>query len=373
MSEFKLYPQAVVWEITFACNMRCLHCGTAAGKQRPDELTTEEALSLAEELCDLGAVNITLSGGEPLMRKDWSLLAQRITDRGARPYIITNGYSVTGEIVDTFAKVGMRNVGVSFDGTKKTHNYIRQRDESYDRVLNAFRMMAAHPELNQFCAMSQISNINLDEMDEIRDILVDVGCPQWRIQMTTATGRMKEHGELVMSLDNYPRFIDKILELKEDKRIDIDVGENIGYFGCKGTALLDGHPYWGCFAGTRGIGIESNGDIKGCLSMPEEFVEGNVRDRSLTEIWNDPDAFAYNRKFTRDSAGGFCHDCKYLPMCRAGCATTAVSASGSRGDNPYCIYRIEHEQGIACRDNELITNLLSSVYEQIGEKLPVEQ
>ncbi|MDX9856297.1 MAG: radical SAM protein [candidate division Zixibacteria bacterium] len=372
MSEFQFYPQAVVWEITFACNMRCLHCGTAAGKKRPDELTTDEALALIDELCALGAVDITLSGGEPLLRTDWPLLAKRINDNGAKPYLITNGMAVTPEIVDTFVDVGLRNVGVSFDGVKKTHNFIRQREDSYDRVINAFHLMAANPRLKKFCALSQISNINLDEMETIRDILIDSGVPQWRIQMTTATGRMREHGNLVMSIENFPRFVDKILELKQDKRLDIDVGENIGYYGCKGTMLTDGHPYWGCFAGTRGLGIESNGDIKGCLSMPEQFVEGNIRTRSLTEIWNDPDAFAYNRKFKRESAGGFCKQCKYLPMCRAGCATTAVSASGSRGDNPYCIYRIEHGQGLHCQDNELITNLLTAVYRQIGEEMPAQ-
>ena len=264
----------------------------------------------------------------------------------------------------------MRSVGLSFDGTKKTHNYIRQRDDSYDRVLNAMKMLAKHEGINRFCALSQISNINLDELDQIRDILVDVGCPQWRIQMTTSTGRMKEHGNLVMSMDNFPRFIDKVLELKQDKQIDIDVGENIGYYGCKGTQLMDGDPYFGCFAGTRGVGIESDGKIKGCLSMPEEFVEGNIRDSSFTEIWNNPDNFAYNRKFTRDTAEGFCHECKYLPLCRAGCATTAVSATGSRGNNPYCIYRLEHEQGVVCEENELISKLLEKVYTDLEEKQP---
>ena len=51
------------------------------------------------------------------------------------------------------------------------------------------------------------------------------------------------------------------------------------------------------FAGLRGIGFESNGNVKGCLSMPADFIEGNIRDQTLREIWDDPDNFAYNRKF----------------------------------------------------------------------------
>lgn len=354
MSEIKFYPASVVWEITFACNMRCIHCGTGAGKVRPGELTTDEALRLADELADLGAESITLSGGEPLLRKDWKLLAARIRERGVTPYIITNGWAVDESMADDFKEVGFTNIGVSFDGVKSTHDYIRQRDGSYERVLNAFRLFRERG--LRFCAVSQISNINLAELDEMHRILVDADCPIWRIQMTTATGRMDS--DLVLSMENYPRLIDKILELQEIGDIEVDVGENIGYYGCKGTKLLKGMPYLGCYAGVRIAGIESNGDVKGCLSMPEEFVEGNVRDSSFTEIWNNPDGFAYNRKFTRETADGACRQCRYLTLCRGGCATTSVSATGQRANNPFCIYQIEQEQGIRPRDTQIVSELL---------------
>jgi radical SAM protein with 4Fe4S-binding SPASM domain len=154
-------------------------------------------------------------------------------------------------------------------------------------------------------------------------------------------------------------MIDKLLEYKkDDDTITIDVGENIGYYGCKGSMLYDGMPYLGCYAGTRVLGIESDGKIKGCLSMPEEFVEGNIRDSSLTDIWNNPEGFAYNRKFTRETATGICHDCRYLPLCRGGCTTTSVAASGERANNPYCIYQIEKKQGIKPEDPEIVGELL---------------
>ena len=126
MTEFDFYPHTIVWEITFACNMRCLHCGTSAGKVRPNELTTEEALALIDELAELRCRRITLSGGEPLLRPDWAQLARHINDRGMEPYIISNGFAVTPEIVDELEDIGFRNIGFSFDGTEKTHNHIRQ-------------------------------------------------------------------------------------------------------------------------------------------------------------------------------------------------------------------------------------------------------
>jgi MoaA/NifB/PqqE/SkfB family radical SAM enzyme len=309
MTDFKFYPKSVVWEITFACNMRCLHCGTAAGKKRPDELSPREALNLIDEMAELGTEEITLSGGEPLLRSDWREMAKRIVARGIQAAIISNGYLVTPEIVEDFERLRFNNVGISFDGTKKTHNHIRQREKSWQRAYNAMTMMSENGNIT-FCAVSSISNMNLDDLDEIRKILIDLGCKTWRIQMVTGTGRMQEHRDSVLTLDRYPELIAKMLEFKEDSAITLDVGENIGYYGCYGYKLWDDMPYFGCYAGTRVLGIESDGTIKGCLSMPEDFVEGNIRDSSLTEIWNNPGGFAYNRKFKRETAEGFCSDCK---------------------------------------------------------------
>lgn len=355
MAEFRFFPQHVVWEITFACNMRCLHCGTAAGKVRPDELTAAEAQALIDELAGLGCEMITLSGGEPLLRKDWREMTARIIGHGMKAYLVSNGYAVDQKTVDDFKRLEFTNVGISFDGTEKTHEYIRQSKGSFARAINAMRLMEKTG--IRFCALTQVSNINLHELDDIRKFLIDAGCKEWRIQMTTLTGRMQK--DFVLSLENYPRLIDKLLEFKKDNTILIDVGENIGYYGCKGLALNDNMPHLGCYAGVRVAGIESNGNVKGCLSMQEQFVEGNIRESSFTEIWNNPKGFAYNRKFTRDTASGVCHECKYLPLCRGGCATTSVSASGNRADNPYCIYQIEKAQEIeAPPDNEIIAGLL---------------
>ncbi len=353
---FKFYPDTVVWEITFACNMRCLHCGTSAGKQRSDELSTDEALALIDELAGLGCTSVTLSGGEPLLRKDWHQLAARLKENGVTSYLITNGYAMTEKTADQILELGIKRVGVSVDGMEDVHNHIRQRTDSYSKCLRAIDIM--HEKAVDFCVVSQISNMNIDELDPMHKMLIDHGCKGWRIQMCTTTGRMMERANMVLSLDNYERLIDKLLELKKVGDMHIDVGENIGYYGCKGSQLLDGMPYYGCYAGTRVAGITSNGSVRGCLSMPEQFNEGNIREKSFTEIWNNPEGFAYNRKFTKETASGACHECRYLPLCRGGCATTSVSQSGRRADNPFCMYQIELKKGIAPRDSDETTALL---------------
>lgn len=351
--------------------MRCLHCGTAAGNKRPDELTDDQTYQVIDELAELGCEVLTLSGGEPLIRKNWREMARRLVGHGVQTCIISNGYIINQKIVDDFAEIKFGNIGISFDGTEKTHNHIRQRPDSFQRAYKAMKLLSEAK--LRYCAVTQVSNMNLGELDQIRQLLVDVGCPQWRVQMTTDTGRMSK--DLVMPLENYQEFIDKILEFrKKDEELEIDIGENIGYYGCRGMDIRRGNPYLGCYAGTRVLGIESDGKIKGCLSMPEEFVEGNICDSSLIELWNKPDGFAYNRKFTKETASGACHECKYLPLCRGGCATTSWSATGERANNPFCIYQIEKAQGIEPpEDTEMIVDLLDQFKEPSDNPVPVEK
>jgi radical SAM protein with 4Fe4S-binding SPASM domain len=116
-------------------------------------------------------------------------------------------------------------------------------------------------------------------------------------------------------------------------------------------------------------GICSNGDVKGCLSQQPEFVEGNIRERSFTEIWNDPTKFLYNRQFTKETATGACHDCRYLPLCRGGCCTTSVSASGERANNPYCMWQIEQKRGV----QPIETGYVQELLERFGEPQPTDQ
>lgn len=353
---FKFFPETVVWEITFACNMKCIHCGTSAGTARHDELTTDEALNLVDELAELGCKSLTISGGEPLLRKDWRELASRAKEHDMTTYLITNGYAVTPEVADDIFRLGFKRVGVSIDGLEEVHNYIRQRSDSFARCMKAIDIFGERGV--EYCVVTQVSNANLGELDAMYEHFLEHGCTAWRIQMTTTTGRMKNYSDMVLSIDNYEKLIDKLMEFKQRGKMHIDPGENIGYYGCKGSDLADGMPYFGCYAGLRVAGIESNGNVKGCLSMQEEFVEGNIRDSSFTEIWNNPDGFAYNRKFTKDTATGACHDCRYLPLCRGGCATTSVSQSSNRADNPYCMYQIELAKGIQPVDSQNTVNLL---------------
>ena len=103
MFKSKYTPISVAWEITLACNMNCMHCGQFAGETRLNELTTKEAFNLCEELQNLNTEIINLTGGEPILRKDWRDIGKKIRDLGMDLSLLTNGLVINKEIVQSTA------------------------------------------------------------------------------------------------------------------------------------------------------------------------------------------------------------------------------------------------------------------------------
>lgn len=95
-------------------------------------------------------------------------------------------------------------------------------------------------------------------------------------------------------------------------------------------------PWLGCRAGLDGLGITSDGRVKGCLSLPDAYSEGSLRDRRLADLWHDPSAFAYNRRFVPTSLSGPCATCEQAPLCRGGCTSAALTLHGRPGTSTHC-------------------------------------
>jgi radical SAM protein with 4Fe4S-binding SPASM domain len=88
-------------------------------------------------------------------------------------------------------------------------------------------------------------------------------------------------------------------------------------------------------------GITSDGKIKGCLSMPGELTEGDLRERDLWDIWFHPDAFAYNRHFVESELGPHCQGCARGEECMGGCSSMSYGSTGRFHDDPFCFYGIQ--------------------------------
>jgi radical SAM protein with 4Fe4S-binding SPASM domain len=99
----------------------------------------------------------------------------------------------------------------------------------------------------------------------------------------------------------------------------------------------------GCQAGITTLGIQSNGNILGCLALGDNFVEGNIRTRPLDDIWYDDSSFSYARHVKRSDIGNDCRNCAYSSLCRGGCSSVSYAMTGTLHQDPYCLHNIEQK------------------------------
>jgi radical SAM protein with 4Fe4S-binding SPASM domain len=348
LDKIRYYPRSVVWELTLRCNMNCAHCGSEAGPSRGLELDHKEALGVCRQLGQMGCEVLTLLGGEPFMREDWDDLATCLDEYGVKVNAITNGYLMDQALVDRIKKAHLANVAISLDGLQETHEKIRRKRGSYRKVLDGLSLLRQNGVSSAM--VTTVCKDNLAELDRIYPIALERGVEIWQLQIGVPRGRLCEHSDYIIQPEDLFILEQFVLRVRQERRIRLDIADNIGYFGRNEESLrqsIAGRlPFWtGCFAGMQALGIEANGDIKGCLSMPStpQFIEGNIRQEPLADIWNKPGNFSYNRNFHTGLLEGDCAECEYNYVCRGGCKSTAFCFSGSIFNNPYCLYRVEEK------------------------------
>jgi radical SAM protein with 4Fe4S-binding SPASM domain len=334
----------VVWELTLRCDLSCGHCGSRAGKARANELTTDEALDVVQQLAEMGAKEVTLIGGEAYLREDWAVIARAIRDAGMDCSMTTGGRGLNAERARMAADAGIQSVSVSIDGLEATHDKQRGVRGSFRAALDAIghvQTAGIQPSVN-----TQVNRLSLPEMDDVFALLVSRGVRAWQVQLTVAMGRAVDHAEWLLQpyevLDVIPR-IASYAERGPAHGLHVWPGNNVGYFGPHEATLrrnrVDGHGT-GCGAGMTTLGIEADGAIKGCPSLPtKDYVGGNVRDRSVRAIWDETSELRFTRDRTVDALWGYCRSCYYADVCRGGYTWTAHVLFGRAGNNPYCHHR----------------------------------
>ncbi|MFD2233635.1 radical SAM protein [Phaeospirillum tilakii] len=344
-----------VWEVTMGCNMRCKHCGSACTHPLPDELTPDEGLDLCDQLADLGLEWVTLSGGEPFLRPDWEQLVRRLRQRGVIPNMISNGWLLGPELIARARDAGIGTLAISLDGVGETHDYIR-KPGSFARSTAALREMIA-----QGVAAGVITTVqrrNIDQLPAILALLLEIGIDNWQVQIGLPMGSFADPANRDMLLP--PEAVDRVIAFihahSDDPRIHIYPADCIGYYNRKeiearSRAFRSAEPvYWrGCNAGKRSFGILHNGDVLGCTSIRDRaFIEGNLRQRTLRAIWEDPERFAWSRSLRKEDLAGTCRSCRYGALCLGGCPNTRLTIRGDiHADNPYCSYAVALDRAAA--------------------------
>lgn len=335
---FEGFPFIIGWELTLACNLRCRHCGSSAGISRDNELTTEEALALCDQFPALLVQEVNFTGGEPLLRPDWPLITNRLAAHEIRTKILTNGLSLSPDTIRQMVDAGIAGVGVSLDGLEKTHDYIRGYDGLFQKIMSGLASLieAGMP----VTVITTVNGLNCGELPELMSLLKQIGVRQWQIQPIFPTGRSKDARELLLTEEEYLAlglFYQRFGSEMGTEGLEILPGDSFGYF----TDLDNREPPWrGCPAGLYSCGITSDGLIKGCLSLPDEVVEGDLRKHDLWDIWFHRDSFRYTRQFSADALGHNCKSCRMAEQCKGGCSAMSYESTGFFRNDPFCFLAI---------------------------------
>lgn len=340
------FPAYAVWELTLRCDQACSHCGSRAGRKRPEELTTEQALDVVRQLAEMKTREVVLIGGEAYLHEGFLDIIEALAKAGIRPTLTTGGRGVTKELAHEAAARGLSGVSVSIDGLREAHDRIRLAKGSFDSACATLEHF--HGTGISLAANTNINRINQADLEGLYEHLKSLHISAWQVQITTPLGRAADRPNMILQpwdlLDVIPRVA--ALKIKAFKDgIRVLPGNNLGYFG-EDEALLrslvpEGKDHWlGCQAGRFVLGIESDGGVKGCPSLQSKaYVGGNLKDRPLADIWNESEKLAFTRKRSVDDLWGFCRECPFAATCLGGCSFTAHALFGKPGNNPYCHYR----------------------------------
>jgi radical SAM protein with 4Fe4S-binding SPASM domain len=330
-----------VIELTNRCNLRCPHCASTSGQARADELSTVELCDVLAEIRALGGEEITLIGGEIFLREDWFAIAQRVVELGLRLIVISNGLLIDEAVRAQLRELKPHLLGLSLDGASR-ESYRRHRGvDGFDQILALLQALHAdgHANVN---AITTVMRSNLAEFDAFVALFLDSPIT-WQLQIANRGGRRFDDRFFISRADYHAlcaHIRTCLLELRG--RLRLRLMDDIGYFPLD-PAFRFLHQCWnGCIAGRQLIGLRSNGDVLGCLSLGDGHEDGNIRQRPLRELWLDPGAFPRLRHKT---LSGHCRSCVHAEACGAGCGAMAESTTGSLGCNAYCLH-LEESEGI---------------------------
>lgn len=335
--EIKYRLRSCVWEITLACCFSCKYCGSKGGQARNEELTTDECLSIARQLSELGCQRVSLIGGEIFMRQDWATITKSLTELGMKVSIITNGFMFNQKILKQLKEIKLESIAVSLDGPEEIHDKYRQKG-SFRRVNNAIDQLNKNGIL--VSVITTLRKQNVAYLESLYEYLKTKSICAWQLQACSPMGNV------VNSEMDYRFDFNKVMYFVKKNMFEapfmMGIADNIGYF-TESEGYLRGNLsgkaiFCGCRAGLDSIGIDSVGNVRGCESMYDDcFIEGNLREETLKEIWESTENFAYNRQFVPRLLTGKCGRCSYGTICAGGCRSYNYFTHGKLYESAACV------------------------------------
>lgn len=331
----------VSWMTTNRCNLTCKHCyQNACPDAHANELTTDEARTLIDQIARAGFRVMIFSGGEPLMRADIYDLVSYAAGKGLRPVFGTNGTLITPRVAARLKEAGACAMGISLDSADPArHDEFRGLDGAYEATLAGMR--ACREAGLPFQIHTTVMDWNEDEVCDITDLAVELGAVAHYVFFLIPVGRGRYIEDTSLKVMENERLLTRIM-LKQ-LEVPIDVKPTCAPQFMRVAEQLEVPTRFsrGCLAGDTYCIVSPEGVVRPCAYMTEEA--GSVRERPFDEIWRESELFARLRS---RSYGGACGTCDYQARC-GGCRARAgyYHEGDYMGQDDYCAHG---QQLVAC-------------------------
>ena len=323
-------PICLTWELTYACNLECVHCLSSSGRRDPRELTTDEAKAVLDELHDLQVFYINIGGGEPMIRRDFFELLEYSIGRGIGVKFSTNGAFIDAEKAERLASMEYLDIQISLDGTDAVTNDAVRGEGSYDTAIRAMNHLR-DAGFGEFKISVVVTRHNVGQLDEFKALADSFGA-QLRITRLRPSGRGADSWHDLHPSQAQQRQIYDWLVANGD---NVLTGDSFFHLNALGEESLPGLNM--CGAGRVVCLIDPIGDVYACpFVIHDEFKAGSVRDEGgFAQVWKHSDLFAELRK---PQSAGACSSCGSYDACQGGCmAAKFFVGIPLDGPDPECV------------------------------------
>jgi mycofactocin radical SAM maturase len=322
-------PICLTWELTYACNLSCVHCLSSSGRRDPRELTTDEAKGVIDELQRMQVFYVNIGGGEPTVRPDFWELVDYATDHQVGVKFSTNGVKISPQVAERLAKSDYVDVQISLDGaTAEVNDHVRGPG-SYATAIHAMENMKAAG-FSGFKISVVCTSQNIGQLDEFKAI-ADRYDAQLRLTRLRPSGRGADVWEELHPSQAQQRELYDWLVLHGE---NVLTGDSFFHLSAFGDALPGLNL---CGAGRVVCLIDPVGDVYACpFAIHEEFLAGNVRSPGgFQNVWKNSELFL---KLRNPQNGGACNSCAFFDTCKGGCmAAKFFTGLPLDGPDPECV------------------------------------
>ena len=347
----KFVPLVISWNLTRKCNLKCSHCYiNATNKELTNELSTQEAKGLMDQISAVSRPLLILSGGEPLLRTDALELVRYGAAKGFKMGLGSNGSLIDDKTAKNLKEAGITTVSISLDSSiPEQHDDFRGVSGSWEKAVNAIKALKENNVLVQ--VNTTVTQQNYGEIDEIMSLSERLGVENFHLFFLVPTGRGAKIADI--SPAKYEDMIKTVFAKSAKHRLNVRPSCAPQFMRIAKDAGLDMRQWIrGCIAGLYYCRVYPNGDITPCPYLPVKL--GNVREKAFSEIWFNSDVFKNLRDF--NTLKGKCGACDYKRIC-GGCRARAYGLSsdfidfcgdlhepaGLKGDylkeDPWCVYQ----------------------------------